>query len=307
MDKNKILAFVLYCVGLGVSLVLMFVVLRQVMHEPMTDLVPLLFPFEGFKLVAIWDATIVYIILPFFIILIGMLLDKPMARLMIWLHKIISLKKNDYFIMESVSGLKKSTTGLVSRTIIPAFFSLSVGFLLVGMFPNTYFFNPENVSTMGDYNVNALYTIYEFQAIFFASALFLPVTYLLFSPLWLLEDAGVTFFYKLKKERKAINIQCVSRYYSDSLKGYISVTVLISLAGYIYKAIQVAEALSDNAAFMILFSTIAVPLLLITFLIPASLYHEHNLAKQVPAFQNKLRKGKMPDYSRQELEKYLPE
>ncbi len=305
MEKSKILSIVIYLLGLGVSLVLMFVVLRNIIKEQMTDLVPLLIP--GVKLVAIWDAIIVYIILPFFIILIGMLLDKPMARLLIWLHKIISLKHNDYFIMESVSDLKKSSTGLVSRTIIPAFFSLSVGFLLVGMFPDNLFFNPENLSTMGEYAPDAFYVVYEFQAVFFASALCLPLTYLLFSPLWLLEDAGVTFFYKLKQERKAINIQCVSRYYSDSLKGYISVTILISFVAYVYKAVQLALVLSDNAAFMILFSTIAVPLLLITFLIPGSLYHEHNLAKQVPAFQKKLRDDKMPDYSRKELEKYLPE
>ncbi len=305
MEKSKILSIVIYLLGLGVSLVLMFVVLRNIIKEQMTDLVPLLIP--GVELVAIWDAIIVYIILPFFIILIGMLLDKPMARLLIWLHKIISLKKNDYFIMESVSDLKKSSTGLVSRTIIPAFFSLSVGFLLVGMLPDTLFFNPENLSAHGEYAANNFYVVYEFQAIFFASALMLPLTYLLFSPLWLLEDAGVTFFYKLKQERKAINIQCVSRYYSDSLKGYISVTILISFVAYIYKAVQLALDTSDNAAFMILFSTIAVPLLLITFLIPGSLYHEHNLAKQVPAFQKKLRDDKMPDYSRKELEKYLPE
>ncbi len=304
MEKNHILPIVLYFLGLGISLVLMFVVLKQILG-PMTDLVPVLLP--GITLVALWDAIIVYIILPFFLLLIGMLLDKPMARLFIWLHKILSLKHNDYFIMESVSGLKKSGTGLVSRTIIPAFFSLSLGFLLVGMLPDTLFFNVFNLSTMGDYPLSAVFVVYKFQAIFFASALTLPLSYLLFSPLWLLEDAGVTFFYKLNKERKAINIQCVSRYYSDSLKGYISISILFTLGVYIYLAVQEALVSSDQTAFMILFSTIAVPLLLITFLIPATLFHEKNLSKQVPAFVKKLKEKRMPEYSRSELEKYLPE
>ncbi len=304
MEKNKILPIVLYFVGLGISLVLMFVILPLILDKNV-DLVPLLIP--GIRLVAIWDAVIVYIILPFFIILIGMLLDKPMARLFISLHKVISLKHNDYFIMESVSDLKKTGTGLVSRTIIPAFFSLSLGFLLVGILPDSLFFNPSTSLAWIDYPLSAGGVVYKFQAIFFASALLLPLTYLLFSPLWLLEDAGVTFFYKLKKERKAVNIQCVSRYFTDSFKGYISITILFSIGSYVYLAIKQALDSSDFAAFVILFSTIAVPLLLITFLIPSTLYHEHNFAKQVPAFLKKLRDGKMPDYSRKELEKYLPE
>ncbi len=304
MEKNKILPIVLYFVGLGVSLVLMFVILPTILDKN-TDLVPLLIP--GMRIVAIWDAVIIYIILPFFIILIGILLDKPMARLFIWLHKVISLKHNDYFIMESVSGLKKTGSGLVWRTIIPAFFSLSLGFLLVGILPDTLFFNPSTSLVMSDYSLSSTGVVNKFQAIFFASALLLPLTYLLFSPLWLLEDAGVTFFYKLNKERKAVNIQCVSRYFTDSLKGYISITILFSFGSYIYLAIRQALDSSDMAAFIILFSTIAVPLLLITFLIPASLYHENHFAKQVPSFLKKLRGEKMPDYSRKELEKYLPE
>ena len=314
MEKSHRLPLALYFVGLSISVVLMFIILPRILNDnPNTDLVPILIP--GIHLAALWDIIIVYIVLPFFIILIGMLLDKLMARLLVWLHKIISLKRNEYMIIESVADLKKTGTGLVTRTLIPAFFSLSLGLLLVSMYADNLFYNPYDLAVgvdlpslgIRDGNYSFAAVVFKFQAIFFASALTLPLTYLLFSPLWLLEDAGVTYFYKINKERKAINIQGVSRYYTGALKGFISITVIFSFLSLLYNAIQVAIASSDRAAFMILLSTVAVPLLLITFLIPGTLYHENRVAKQVPALLKKLREGKMIDYSRKELEKYLPE
>ena len=302
MANKYIFPSILFGIGFVFSVYLLLWVNSRI--DPKVDLIPLVVPLV--QMPVLFDTIYVYLLTPFLLLLVGTIFDSAIARAMVGIHKVISLKQNDYLIVEAIGKYRLSGTSLVSRVIIPAFFALSLGFTLVGMFPDRLFLNVFGAMTPLDYPMGQVNGadgwFLRFQAIFYASVLALPITYLISSPLWLLDDAGVTSFRKVK-ERESINITAVGKYFRDALKGYISVSIVISLSMTIYDAIN--EAISGG--YYVLLATLAVPLLLITYLIPGSILHEIRFPTQVPAFIQTLNgKGVVGVYKQRELSNYLP-
>src|SRR5271157_1440883 len=310
MANKYIVPLVFYFGGVIFSIFLIVSFVRQIKILDNPDLIPSL----SFLAILKGEAStveqvIIYILWPFVLLPIGLLLDTIMTRLILWLHKIITFKNCEYRVVLPVLEYHRTARSLLGRTVIPAFFSLALGFLLVNTYGDTAFYatGVALAANAKSYTLELVDLFSKFQATFVASILTLPLTYLICSPLWLLEDAGVTFFQRQQQERQSINIQGVARYFNNSLKGYVSLTTLIAFGTYIYEAIQEAMSLSRNYyAFLFVLSAISVPFLMIAMLIPASLLHEWRFPKQVPTFLEHLREKGMSDFSEDELPKYIP-
>ncbi|MEX2726446.1 MAG: hypothetical protein Q6353_004285 [Candidatus Sigynarchaeum springense] len=73
------------------------------------------------------------------------------------------------------------------------------------------------------------------EGLFLATFFFVPVSFLLFLPLWCIEDSGIISYKTFKGKRRTPDIEGVQAIYENILKGYASVSTLITLAQTVYE------------------------------------------------------------------------
>jgi hypothetical protein len=306
-NAKYILPIIVYLGGVGLSIVVIVVIMSDKAFHSF-NVIPPVGAFLAFFLGAragknpVLELVFVYLLMPIIILPIGLILDRAMARVFVLFHKVLTFKKCDYRIVAEVQDYRRTSQSLISRTIIPAFLSLALGFLLVQAIPDTTFYK---VPTLPVATYAVIDWVPRFQAIFVASVLMLPLSYLLSSALWLLEDAGVTFLQRQKAERQSINVQGVNRYFNTSLRGFISISTLFSMIVYFGEGTSSAINSQRLDGFLVLLS-ISIPLLLIAMLIPATLLHEARASKDVPKLLQGLRQHGVDEFNGSELSRYFP-
>lgn len=175
--------------------------------------------------------------LPVLSILLMVLLARFLAVFYIWLHKIAKFGKFDYSIVDidySFIKLKES----LNRSIIPTLLSFTIGY---------WFFQFFNIIESNDLVVETF--------IFFLYAFMLsPITALLITPLWLLDDSGIISIRKIKPgERKLLDIEGPSTYFVNLLTGSAYSLFLITAIKFIVEIIQSQEPALFGALIYMIF------------------------------------------------------
>ncbi|GAB4328650.1 MAG: hypothetical protein Kow0069_35930 [Promethearchaeota archaeon] len=276
----------------------LFVYVRSIFFVGRFSVVPnLVVAFPGKTPV---DGLVMFLAMPF-LLLVLLPVANATSRLYVGLHKVATLKKYDYYHLseqKEISGGK-----LMGRVVLPAFVALSLGITLVNLLPDTYFFNTLGGNT-GDFRTDTLELAGRVNAIFHASVLCAPVAFLLMAPLWLLEDAGVTFALKPGEHRQSVDVEGVDRYYTRLFKGAVAFTTLLSFGFEMARAFLVLSRVSDSQFVPVLL--LLSPLSLVAFFLPGALVADGRAAKSSDLLLSRLERKGVKRVTIEELAKHFP-
>jgi hypothetical protein len=171
---------------------------------------------------AISDYMIVLLI-PVIITLIVYLLGPYIAIFLFKLHRIIKLKRYDYFLIRSEKKLTISR--MIVRSLFPGLFAINIAIYisLYGEFNKYFVVNP---AEMG------LAPIIEWISMLIG----IPIAILIIIPIWMLEDSGLMCSLKLDKYKTRISpdIESTSRFYASYIKGYTGISTITGYALILY-------------------------------------------------------------------------
>jgi hypothetical protein len=77
--------------------------------------------------------------------------------------------------------------------------------------------------------------LHNAEGLFLATFLFIPVGFIMFLPLWCIEDSGIIMYKTFAGQRRTPDIEGVQGIYENILKGYASVSTAITLGKTIYE------------------------------------------------------------------------
>ncbi len=230
----------------------------------------ILYPNEDLALFIPSTAPIDFLLLatfqPLYLIGVYFLFGDFMTSIYFPLHKIIKLNKYDYKNIEP--GTEFSNFDYLYRLAIPALFCYSLLIMFQAFITPT--------ETHLSYFQNVLPSIS-------LNLLFLPVSCVVVSGSWILQDTGIIGIRKKKYRNKRYppTIEGVGHYYNSAWAGFIGFTTPIGLGIEIYKTIIY------NIPWQGTFSLIMQPFIMMCLLIPVSIIHDSKIKHKRDKFITK--------------------
>lgn len=230
-----------------------------------------------------FDQFYFMIIGPFIMILLVFLLTIPLARVFFSSHKIIKVRRYDYYAIKDFEG-EISLLRTFIRCLIVSFLSFSLGLIIYEsgiVAPEVII--PEKTSVVEtDYNYVSMLALF-----------ILPYLILILAPIWLLRDSGlVCVKSNIKKEkRETPDIEGVYRYYNSVITGYTGIGFVFTL---IILIVDRLEKLDPGSGELTDIHGIFLTPFLIAFLIfPAMIFYEYRLKHMKIKLLQKLEKGNL--------------
>ena len=226
MEKRFIMPAIVSIILTIVSVVL---ALLPFLHQLGSEIIPII---PGTAMVD----SIVSIILPFFFMFIMLLLGPVIALILIRLHKILKLKKYDYFVVKSEKKL--SGIRILLRSIFPGLLAINIAMYI--SFSSTLssyiYYDPENIGA----------TI-EYAAVIVG----IPVASLLVLPLWILQSLGLMCSKNVELYKRPVtpDIEGVGQFYFKMLKGYVGISTVIS---YSWILVDIFQTSTDIRATLLM-------------------------------------------------------
>jgi hypothetical protein len=176
--------------------------------------------------------TIISVIIPFFFMFILLLIGPIIARMLIRLHKLIKLKKFEYFVVKTEKKLSGSR--ILLRAIFPGLFAINIAmYISFSGFLSSYIYSdPGNIGATVEYA---------------AIIVGVPIASLLVLPLWILQSLGLMSSKNLELYKRPVtpDIESVGQFYIKMLKGYVGIS---TVASYTILLIRIYLASTDIIA-----------------------------------------------------------
>jgi len=164
---------------------------------------------------------LVFWVFPVLFLLVSILFVRFLSVFYIYLHKGAKLARYNYSLVSMDDSLLKIPEAL-GRAIIPFLLSFSIGYWFSG-----WFFG------------NSIDSTVSVLLIFLYAMLFSPITVIVITPLWVLDDAGIISMRKRKEgERKLPDIEGPSTYFVNLLTGSAYSLALVTLVTFIIEITQ---------------------------------------------------------------------
>ena len=192
---------------------------------------------------AVLDA-IISVIIPFSFMFIMLIIGPIMAPFLIRVHKLMKLKKYDYFVVE----IKKKLSGsrILLRAIFPGLLAINVAmYISFSSSLSSYIFSdPDNIGA----------TI-EYAAILIG----VPIASLLVLPLWILQSSGLMCSKNIELYKRPVtpDIEGVGQFYIKMLKGYVGISTVASYSYVLFEIFQTSTDI-NNAILMVFIDPIVI-------------------------------------------------
>jgi hypothetical protein len=110
----------------------------------------------------------------------------------------------------------------------------------------------------------------------------IPLAAILWSPIWLLEDLGITSYVDAEKTtaRQTPDTEGIGRYYRSLLNGFVGISTIIFMATFILGTLQ--STLTSEIRFqqiIVLGTYLLIPIYVILAFVPLLLVHEWAISK----------------------------
>ena len=197
------------------------------------------------------------------------ILGIPFAALYLFGNRVMKASAYDLRIEklgENFGGIR-----LIRRSVAPALFSVSSAGIILGLIEGFIFSTPPELSSQYEF-------IFPLSLTLMASLIIMPIALILFTPTWILSDAGLVT--QLKKNQLEIR-QCpdtegVGRWFSNSLGGFSLVAFPVSMFfAHFYNPFVIDLIPLNTISLLIsILWTVGLPLLVMAFIIPIVVLHE---------------------------------
>ncbi len=199
-----------------------------------------------------------------------LILTIPLASLMLIGNKLVKSTAYTQSVMKL--GTKFGAYRMVRRAAMPALFALSFGDLLLSLVGNWPF---EPIPLV---NVQFEHTVINPLLSILSSLVVLPVALAIFMPTWALDDSGIVTHLKPEQldNRRPPHTEGVGRWYSSYISGFALLGFPIAMVYtyfYVPFFVRGVPMTSGNLTLGLL-TTIGVPLLLMSFVLPVIMLNE---------------------------------
>ena len=226
------------------------------------------------------DHIFLLIIGPLIMILLVFIFAIPLALLLLKLHKMIKVKRYDYYIIRDFEG-NISLVRIYIRCLIVSFLAFALGLVIyeAGVIPPEVII-PEKTSV-----VETNFDYVSMLAIFI-----MPCLILIFAPIWLLKDSGlICSKSKVNKENpETPDIEGVYRFYNNVITGYTGIgfvfTLIILIVDRLEKLDPGSGELTDIPGILLS------PFILGFLIFPAMAFYEYRLKQMRIKLLSKLEK-----------------
>ncbi len=207
--------------------------------------------------------VIICLLLPFLFMVIMLFLGPIMTTSMVRMHKIIKLKKYDYFIIpieKKISGKR-----ILLRAVFPGLLAVNVAIYM--SFSNTinqfFYYNGGEAQNIA--------VIIEYMSILLG----IPVASLIILPIWMLQYSGLMSSKRIESYNRPVtpDIESVGQFYTKMLKGYVGISTIIA---YSLILIEIFTTTNDSSIILLVFID---PIVIILIFIPISLIIEMRAGK----------------------------
>jgi len=214
---------------------------------------------------------ILMVLLPVFI-LEFLILALPLAFFMLLIAKLFRVATYDIDVMHI--GHEFNWLWIMRRAVIPAFFALSLGELIISLLHGVIFWIPAMDATEARLIVPSLHPLLTM----FGALIALAMSVALFAPTWVLNDSGIVAHIKpnLHSIRRCPDTEGVGRWYSNLIGGFGILAFPIAMFNrYFYqKFIVVGVPLTPGNVLVSLGWTIGLPFMVIAFILPIIVLNE---------------------------------
>lgn len=226
------------------------------------------------------DHIFLLIIGPLIMILLVFIFTIPLALLLLKLHKMIKVKKYEYYIIRDFEG-NINLVRIYIRCLIVSFLSFALGLIIyeAGVIPPEVII-PEKTSIIEA----------DFDYVFMLAIFIMPYLILIFAPIWLLKDSGILCSKsKINREkRETPDIEGVYRYYNTVITSYTGIgfvfTLIILVIDRLQKLDPGSGELSDIPGILL------APFVLAFLIFPAMAFYEYRLKQMRIKLLKKLEK-----------------
>lgn len=225
-------------------------------ENPEEDLIPII-PGGTFS------DLVLSLLIPFLFMIIMLFLGPIVTIGMVRMHRIIKMKKYDYFIIP----IEKKLSGkrILLRAAFPGLLAVNIAIYmsLAGGLNHLFLYNgaePENIAAVIEY---------------ISIILGMPVACLIIIPIWMLQSSGLMSSKRIESYNRPVtpDIESVGQFYTKMLKGYVGISTIIAYSLILYK---VFTTTSDFSTILIVFID---PIVIILVLLPISLLTEMRASK----------------------------
>jgi hypothetical protein len=249
----------------------------------------ILFIRPGYDLVAAVDGTvnldvnfILMILIPVFF-LEFLILSLPIAFFMLVIAKAFRVATYNIDVMRIGQGF--DWIRIMKRSVIPAFFALSLGELVVSLLHGVIFWIPPMTEGEARTIVPTLHPLLTL----FGSLIALAASIAVFAPTWLLNDSGIIAHVKPKhlELRRCPDTEGVGRWYSNLLGGFGLLAFPIAMFNrYFYQKFVVhTVALTPANVLISIGWSVGLPILVMAFVLPVIILNELTIRWTGPTIQ----------------------
>ncbi len=207
--------------------------------------------------------TIVSFIIPY-IFMLTMIFFGPLPTIIfLKLHKVMKLKKYEYFIISTEK--QRSGIWILLRSIFPGILAINIALYL------SLYGGLNDLFYIGGADPNKLPAVIEYMSVLVG----IPVACITVVPIWMLQSSHLMCSKKVELYKRPVSpdIENVGQSYFKMLKGYVGVSTVVS---YTLILIQYLTSVSDPSVIMIVFID---PIVIILLFAPLSLLFEFRVDK----------------------------
>lgn len=207
--------------------------------------------------------VMICLLLPFLFMIIMLFLGPIITIGMVRMHKIIKLKKYDYFIIpieKKISGKR-----ILLRAAFPGLLAVNVAiYMSFSNSVNQLFYygggEPQNIAVVIEY---------------ISILLGVPIASLVILPIWMLQSSGLMSSKRIESYNRPVtpDIESVGQFYTKMLKGYVGISTIIAYGLILY---QIFTTTSNSSTILVVFID---PIVIILVFIPISLFIEMRFSK----------------------------
>ena len=203
------------------------------------------------------------LLIPFLFMIIMLFLGPIVTIGMVRMHKIIKMKKYDYFVIP----LEKKISGkrILLRAAFPGLLAVNIAIYmsLSGGLNHLFIYNgadPEKIAVVIEY---------------ISIILGIPVACLIIIPLWMLQSSGLMSSKRIESYNRPVtpDIESVGQFYTKMLKGYVGISTIVAYSMILYR---IFTTTSDSSTILIVFID---PIVIILIFLPISLFIEMRSSK----------------------------
>lgn len=302
MEKNLYPIFV--CFILSVILFVVFIILGVIrIINPASNLIPpeyVIFFLPILPGMMYSDIIFIYLF-PILIFCIFFAISPLLIQMLFKINKISFTfrKKPDYGFLELNKQIKPSR--IFYRALILSLFIYSTPVLVMHLL-NT---NPRifRIVIGGDPGLKDLYIA---EATFFGTFFLSSFCFILFLPIWLLEDCGLILYRTFPNQRRTPIIEGVYNSYFKVLETYTGITTLYAYIRQIYLTLQVFELLPPfDPSILTPLILLFLPFILTGILAIPIYFYEKLLPRSLKRIHSRLSKYNLPHFKLPELKELL--